>query len=89
MATKARASYISLLGALFDRLQLQAAAELSKRLTELLPSSARDRTKRPPSVKIAEGADANLFAGFPRQCHFYEQTLQALLSKCMVHPSAG
>lgn len=78
----ARATFISLLGALFDRLQLQAAAELSKRLTELLPSSAREKTKRSPSSRASADVPdtAAIFAGFPRQCSFYEQMLIALLS---------
>ena len=77
----ARVSFISLLGALFDRLQGQAADELSKRLNELIPTSAREKGKRTPLAKTADAADgATIFAGFPRQCGFYDATLAVLLS---------
>lgn len=79
MAAKPHATAISLLGALFDRLQLQAAAELSKRLNEFVPSSGRDKNKRPSSVRNADTGEHAILVGFPRQCGFYEQTLAALL----------
>lgn len=82
MATTPRTAYISLLGAIFDRLQLQAAAELTARLNEVAPPSAREKGKRAPILqKQSEQLDvASIFAGFPRRCNFYDQILIALLS---------
>lgn len=78
-----RASLICLLGGIFDRLQLQTAQELSKRLAELLPTTSRDKSKRATILtKQSEATDAVIFAGFPRQCGFYDAILTALLSTC-------